>query len=213
MKQQVCNTSESARDRHSRTQSHDPDVAEKYTGRSRRNQMRPHRFPAASTHTSLLCWSVTDVPQQLPSSSRLKQARKQKKTSAVTPATQPDSPPGEPDADSEDSDNARPDQRYTGHCDLEVEQQDCFNPDMVREMEFEDRAIWMGKWFAHHYAAWVSSLSMRELENYQPNQARGEQDPTVSPVEMLFHTFRRFQVPEDEWRSPLFSSPVCFILS
>lgn len=109
--------------------------------------------------------------------------------------------PGEPE-------NAQLDPRYPGHCDQAAEDPECFVPEIVKDMEREERATWLGKWFAHHYGAWVSILNMRELENYQPGQGQAEQDPAVSPLPMLHYSFRRFQIPDDEWRSPSFCAPV-----
>ena len=68
-------------------------------------------------------------------------------------------------------------------------------------------ATWLGKWFAHHYAPWVSEFDMKELETYEVN-AEILQDTVVSPVAMLYWTYHWFQVPEDEWQSPGFCAPV-----
>ena len=116
-------------------------------------------------------------------------------------------------ADPSESDDDELDAPYNGHCDQTVEDPKCFNgaPNIIKEMEFKKRACWMGKWFAHHYSAWVSRFSMRELESYQPGGVgHAGQDEAVSPVPMLYHTFRCFQIPDDEWRSSSFSSPVQF---
>ena len=74
-------------------------------------------------------------------------------------------------------------------------------------MEFEDRAVWMGKWFAHHYAPWVTVFSMTELERYDP-AGETSLDVVTTPLPALYWTFHRFQLPEDEWRNPAFCSPV-----
>ena len=74
-------------------------------------------------------------------------------------------------------------------------------------MEFKERAIWLGKWFAHHYAAWVSEFDMKELENYEDND-QVVRDTKVGPLTMLSWTFRCFRLPENEWRSLAFCAPV-----
>ena len=89
------------------------------------------------------------------------------------------------------------------------EDTDCVDPDTIKDMELEERALWLGKWFAHHYGAWVSEFDMKELENYDWNEGI-LRDQVVSPVAMVYWTVCRFRVPENEWRSPQFSSPVRF---
>jgi len=102
--------------------------------------------------------------------------------------------------------------RYTGRCEQLDEPDDCFDPEAVKEMETNERAVWLGKWFGHHYAAWVSKFDMKELETYEWNVER-MRDTAVSPVASLWWTFRRFRVLEEEWRSPLFHSAVqCYFL-
>ena len=59
--------------------------------------------------------------------------------------------------------------RYTGRCERSHEADDCPDPEAVKEMETDERAIWLGKWFGHHYAAWVSKFDMKELETYEVN--------------------------------------------
>jgi hypothetical protein len=104
------------------------------------------------------------------------------------------------------------DPRTTGRCDLGIEVDPaCFDPEAVKEMEFEERAIWLGKWFALHYAAWVSEFDMKELENYEIN-VETLRDVVVGPLAMLCWTFRRFRLPDIEWRSPMFCSPVQYFL-
>ena len=101
------------------------------------------------------------------------------------------------------------DPRYTGYGDPTFEANDCVDPDVVKEMEIEEQAIWLGKWFGHHYAAWVSGFNMKELETYETNMANAmKRDMLVDPVPSLWWTFHRFWIPEDEWRSPLFHPPV-----
>ena len=68
-------------------------------------------------------------------------------------------------------------------------------------------ATWLGKWFAHRYALWVSEFDMKELETYEVN-AEILWDTVVSAVAMLYWTYHWFQVLEDEWRSPGFCAPV-----
>lgn len=99
------------------------------------------------------------------------------------------------------------DPRSTGRCDQTPEADACHDLEVIEEMEFEEWATWLGKWFAHHYAAWVSEFDMKELENYDEND-EARRDSRVGPLLMLCWTFRRFRVPDDEWRSPAFCSPV-----
>ena len=152
--------------------------------------------------------------QPLPSS-QTKSSKRTASTSAstvtrVTPrATRHDSPQVDP----EDPENLKLDSRYAGDWNLTIEDPECFNPDIVKQMEFEDRAIWLGKWFAHHYAPWVMEIYLREMQTYKADKGDPHQDSVVAPVKMLHHTFYRFQVPENEWRSPSFCSPVCFLPS
>lgn len=111
-----------------------------------------------------------------------------------------------------DPDDPRLDPRYTGSTDRLLEDEACFDPDAIKEMEFRKRALWLGKWFAHHYAPWVTSFEMKELENYQIHKKTHFRDIQLSPAPLLCWTFQRFKVPEDEWRSPMFSSPVQLFL-
>ncbi|KAF9787453.1 hypothetical protein BJ322DRAFT_724064 [Thelephora terrestris] len=100
------------------------------------------------------------------------------------------------------------DPQYTGGCEKELENNDCSDPDEINKMEFEDRAIWLGKWFAHHYAAWVEDFEMKELQSYPTSSSVGIQRAiNVGPLPMLECTFARFRLLEDEWRSPSFCSP------
>ena len=48
---------------------------------------------------------------------------------------------------------------------------------------------------------------MKELENYEDNE-QVVRDTKVGPLTMLSWTFRRFRLPENEWRSPAFCAPV-----
>lgn len=108
----------------------------------------------------------------------------------------------------EDPDDPKVDPRYTGCTDRNPEDDpDCYDPEIIKKMELEERAVWMGKWFAHHYAPWVSAFSMIELERYDIDGITGR-DTMTTPLPALYWTFRRFQLPEDEWRSPGFCSPV-----
>lgn len=115
--------------------------------------------------------------------------------------------PPEADFDNNDPENMKMDPRSTGRCDQGTEDDECFDPAAIEKMEFEERAIWLGKWFALHYAAWVSEFDMKELENYEVNK-KTVRDTAVGPLLMLCWTFRRFRLPEIEWRSPMFCSPV-----
>jgi len=117
---------------------------------------------------------------------------------------------GEPPEDEfeEDPDDPKVDPRYTGCTDNKLEDNpDCYDSEAIKEMEFEQRAIWLGKWFAQHYAAWVSAFSMKELECYDIDEETAR-DVVTTPLPALYWTFHRFQLPEDEWRNPAFCSPV-----
>ena len=114
--------------------------------------------------------------------------------------------PPEADFRNEDGENMKVDPRFTGRCDTMLENSAC-DPEVIKEMEFEEQAIWLGKWFAHHYAAWVSKFDMKELETSENND-EWKRDLVVGPVEALRWTFRRFLIPEDEWRNPMLCSPV-----
>ena len=108
----------------------------------------------------------------------------------------------------EDEDgNPRMDPRYTGNCDYKPEDPKCVDPTIIRKMELEERAVWLGRWFALHYAPWVSEFDMKELESYEMNKET-LRDSLVGPLAALCWTFRRFRLPDDEWRSPTFCSPV-----
>lgn len=113
----------------------------------------------------------------------------------------------EPESDHEDAENVKTATRYTGRSDQIAEDPECSDPEAIKGMQFSDRAMWLGKWFAHHYAAWVSEFDMKELETYERNE-QTIRDAGVSPVAMLWWTFRRFRIPEVEWRNPVFCSPV-----
>lgn len=79
-------------------------------------------------------------------------------------------------------------------------------------METNECAIWLGKWFAHHYAPWVSEFNMKELETYElPDEDSLTQDQCVGLLPHLWWTFHRFRILEDEWRSPSFCSPVRYV--
>ena len=108
----------------------------------------------------------------------------------------------------EDGDNPKVDPRYTGGCERGNEDQACFDLEVIKNMEFEDRAIWLGKWFAHHYTAWVLEFDMKELENYDISVESALCDSVVGPLPMLCWTFCRFWLPEYEWRNTAFSSLV-----
>ena len=54
----------------------------------------------------------------------------------------------------------------TGDCERGLEVEHCMDPEVIKEMETDEHAIWLGKWFAHHYALWVSEFNMKELETY-----------------------------------------------
>ncbi|KAF9789539.1 hypothetical protein BJ322DRAFT_1018158 [Thelephora terrestris] len=74
---------------------------------------------------------------------------------------------GEPPEVEYDHENMQTDPRYTGGFERNLENQECSDPDAIKEMECEERAIWLGKWFAHHYAAWVEDFELKELETYE----------------------------------------------
>src|SRR5882757_8554239 len=108
----------------------------------------------------------------------------------------------------EDPENMRLDTHYAGVCEYGLEDEDCPDPDVIKEMVLEERATWLGKWFGHHYAAWVSEFDMKELETYESHFENILRDSVVGPLPSLMWTFYRFRVPEDEYRDPLFHSPV-----
>ena len=108
----------------------------------------------------------------------------------------------------EDGDNPKVDPHYTGGCEQGNEDQACFDPEVIKNMEFEDWAIWLGKWFAHRYTAWVLEFDMKELENYDINVELALRDSVVGLLLMLCWTFRHFRLPEYEWRNTAFSSLV-----
>ena len=56
-------------------------------------------------------------------------------------------------------------------------------------MEFKDQAIWLGKWFAHHYTAWVLEFDMNELENYDISVESALRDSVVGLLPMFCQTF------------------------
>jgi len=108
----------------------------------------------------------------------------------------------------EDPDDPQVDPHYTGCTERTLENNsECYDPELIKKVALEDRAMWLGKWFAHHYAPWVSAFSMVELEHYDINGATGR-DAMTTPLPALYWTFHCFQLPEDEWRSPAFCSPV-----
>jgi hypothetical protein len=53
-------------------------------------------------------------------------------------------------------------------------------------------------------------FELKELETYELLPMETQRDTNVSPLLMLQLTFARFRLPEEEWRSPLFCSPVWF---
>ena len=110
-----------------------------------------------------------------------------------------------------EDDSPRMDPRYTGSCDTKPEDPECVDPDILKRMEFEERAVWLGRWFALHYAPWVSDFNLKELGGYEMNEGT-LRDSVVSPLPALCWTFRRFRLPDDEWRSPMFRSPVWYYL-
>ena len=85
------------------------------------------------------------------------------------------------------------------------------DPEVIRKMDFEERAIWLGKWFGLHYAAWVSAFEIRELETYSYSDKTVERDTAVGPLPQLLWTFRRFRLLSSDWRSPAFCAPVCIL--
>ena len=111
----------------------------------------------------------------------------------------------------DDGENMRVDSCYTGRCDmLLTDEETAFDPEVIEKMVFEARATWLGKWFTNHYTTWVSEFDMKELVNYEIN-AEILRDTAVGPLPALCWSFRRFRVPEDECRSPVFVSPVRFL--
>ena len=111
------------------------------------------------------------------------------------------------------SENEETDPRYTGDCERGLEVERCVDPEVIKEMETDERAIWLGKWFAHHYAPWVSEFNMKELETYTiPDADTLIRDDCVGPLPQLLWTFCRFRISDDEWRSPSFCSPVRYVL-
>jgi len=66
------------------------------------------------------------------------------------------------------------DPRYTGKSDNKLEAPECFDPEVVEGMEFEAWAIWLGKWFAHHYAAWISGFNIVEQTRGQRQTGRND---------------------------------------
>lgn len=110
----------------------------------------------------------------------------------------------------EDPEDMRCHPGCTGVCDTSPTDEESINPDAIREMEFDEQATWLGKWFAHHYAAWVSEFDMKQLQTYwvAPMNKERERDRHVTPLIMLSLTFGRFRLPQDEWQSPSFASPV-----
>ena len=121
-----------------------------------------------------------------------------------------DPPEEEPDINHGPVEHGEPDPRYTGHCEV-WDVTGYIDPEVVKEMEAEERAIWLGKWFGLQYAAWVSKFNMKELETYEINLDE-QRDKLVGAVPQLMWTFRRFRVLEDEWRSPLFHTAVRTLL-
>ena len=118
----------------------------------------------------------------------------------------------QPEADFQPEDNdPKMDPRYTGSCDHKPEDPECVDLDIVKKMEFEERAIWLGRWFALHYTPWVSEFDMKELAGYEMNEET-LRDSLVGPLPALCWTFRRFRLPDDQWRSPMFHSPVRYSL-
>lgn len=118
--------------------------------------------------------------------------------------------PLEADFQPED-DNPRMDPRYTGSCDNKPEDIECVDPEVPKKMELEERAVWLGRWFVLHYTPWVSEFDMKELGGYEMNKET-LRDSVVGPLAALCWTFRRFRLPDDEWRSPTFCSPVQYSL-
>ena len=104
------------------------------------------------------------------------------------------------------------DPRYTGSCDSKPEDLECLDPEIIKKMDFRERPIWLGRWFGLHYAPWVSEFNMKELSSYEMNKETSR-DPMVGPLPALCWTFRRFRLPDHEWRSPAFRSLVRYSLS
>ena len=70
----------------------------------------------------------------------------------------------EDDFNEGDSKNsAKVDPCYARCCKIRAKFSKYYNPDAIKELGLKDQAIWLGKWFAHHYAAWVLESEMREL--------------------------------------------------
>lgn len=106
-----------------------------------------------------------------------------------------------------DDDDPKLDPRYTGGADFKPEDPECFDPDVLKGIESEYLGTWLGKWFAHHYAAWVSKFYMTELKNYEINKETSR-DSVTTPLPMLCWTFRRFRLQDTTWRDPLFGEAV-----
>ena len=79
---------------------------------------------------------------------------------------------------------------YTGDCERGLEVECCVDPEVIKEMETNECAIWLGKWFAHHYAPWVSEFNMKELETYNiPDADSVIRENCVGPLPQLMWTF------------------------
>jgi len=186
--------------------------------------------PACPPFTDEILTPLTHLGQSDPS--RTKPRKRVAPTTALVPP-QPQAPPphspttptawgpsfanpevlGEPPEEDFQPDNNSPkmDSRYTGICDNKPEDPECSDPDDLGQVQFNRRAIWLGRWFALHYAAWVLEFHMRELGHYEINKET-PRDSMVGPLPALYWTFHRFRLPEDEWRSLRFGSQVWYSL-
>ena len=96
-----------------------------------------------------------------------------------------------------DVNNPKMDPRYTGICDPKPEDPECLDPDDLKWMVSEQRAIWLGRWFALHYAAGVLEFDMMELRGYEMNKETLH-DSVVGPLPALCWTFCHSCLPDDE---------------
>ena len=106
--------------------------------------------------------------------------------------------PPEADFCNEDGENMKADPHFTGCCSPMLKNSPC-DPEVIKETEFEEWAIWLGKWFVHHYAAWVLKFDMKELETSKNNE-EWKCDLVVGLVEALHWTLCHFLIPENKWQ-------------
>ena len=105
------------------------------------------------------------------------------------------------------------DSQPTRERELSCPNEDNVDPNTIKQMEIEEQAVWLGKWFGLQFFAWTSKFDMKRLETYfyDPEEEQGQLDGVVPA---MWWTFGLFQISGDVFRNPLFHAAVqCCSLS